>query len=128
MKSTTPSKKSKRSDRLNWLNKFYNGFSEITVLDALDIICTALKCDKVTFRSPVGELPITDLYCDETIFDLPAQCFMLEWFGGPPNNGQWFQASMLALVVDHCLMAMEFGWSERVCNALGMAENYGQKK
>lgn len=114
--------------RLQWLDRFYGGFRTITVLDALDILCTALKCDTVVFRDGKDELPITNLYCNQEIFNLPAQYFVLEWFGGPSDNGQWFQASMLALVVDHCLFAMEQGWSERVCNALGMTENYGKKE
>ena len=125
MKSTKPST---LCDHLLWLNKFYDDFSNITVLDALDILCTALRCDRTMFKTTKGECFITDLYCDETVFNLPAQCFILEWFGGPPKNGQWFRASMLALVVDYCLLAMENGWTERVCNALGMAKSYGQKK
>lgn len=114
--------------RLQWFDRFYGGFGTITVLDALDILCTALKCDTVIFRSNGITYPITDLYCNQEIFNLPAQYFMLDWFGGPLDNGQWFQASLLALLVDHCLFAMTRGWSERVCNALGMAENYGEKE
>jgi hypothetical protein len=122
MKSMSP------NARLHWLDRFYGGFGTITVLDALDILCTAFKGNTIIFRIAGAVYPITDLYCDQEVFNLPAQYFMLEWFGGPPDNGRWFQASMLALVVDHCLFAMEHGWSERVCNALGMAENYGEKE
>ncbi len=128
MKMLSTMKSMSSNDRLTWLDRFYGGFGTITVLDALDILCTALKCDTVVFRVAGITHPITDLYCNQEIFNLPAQYFMLEWFGGPLDNGRWFQASMLALVVDHCLFAMDRGWSERVCNALGMAENYGEKE
>lgn len=114
------------STRLDWLHRFYGGFRAITVLDALDILCVALKSDETTFREGKDPCPITDLYCDQGIFDIPAKSFIMDWYGGPPGKGQWFRASMLALVVDNCLFAMESGSTEKVCNALGMAKRYGE--
>jgi len=112
--------------RLDWLNRFYGGFQGLTVLDSLDILCVALKSDETAFRQGGDPCPITDLYCDQEVFDLPAKSFVLEWYGGPPGKGRWFQASMLALVVDTCLFAMESGSTEKICNALSMAKNYGE--
>jgi len=71
---------------------------------------------------------ITDLYCDAEIYNIPAKSFVFEWLGGPPGeHGGFFKASMLALVVDCCMYAMDKGHAERVCNALGMAKNYGEE-
>ena len=110
----------------NWLNKFYHDFQTLNVLDTLDILCGPLCCEDTRFRRFGNTMePITNLYNDSLIFDLPARCFFIEWIGGPPKNRQWFKASLLAMLVDRCLESMIRGWTSHICDAIKMAERYG---
>jgi hypothetical protein len=110
---------------LVWLDQFYNDFHTLKVLDALDILCESLQCGAMfwDFRGSIG--PITNLYCDKDLFNLPAWRLHAKWLGGPPDGIQWRHGSLLALVTDRCLVAMNAGRTAQVCNAIKLAEKYG---
>jgi hypothetical protein len=113
------------TDTTQWLDKLYTDWRSLNVLDALDILTGPLDCANLQYKAYHKFSPITDLYCDPTIFDLPARCFLLEWLGGPPRGCKWFRASFLALVVDRCLFSMVQGSTVEIHNAISMAERYG---
>jgi hypothetical protein len=109
-----------------WLDNFYHEFQTLNVLDALDILCGPLSSEDSRFRRFGNTMePITNLYNDSLIFDLPARSFFIEWIGGPPNNRRWVKASLLAMLVDRCLESLIRGWTAQVCDAIEMAERYG---
>ena len=110
----------------NWLNKFYHDFQKLSVLDALDILCDPLRSAGSNFRRFGNTTePITNLYNDSLIFDLPARSFFIEWVGGPPLDRKWYKASLLAMLVDRCLGSMIQEETSQVCDAIKMAERYG---
>ena len=110
---------------IQWIDKFYRDWRPLNVLDALDVMIGGLECSKAMFRRSGGECPLTDLYNDSDIFDIPAKSFFIEWYGGPPGMAGWFRGSLLAYLVDRCLYAQAKGWAAQVCNAIKMAERYG---
>jgi len=112
-------------NNVQWLEKFYRDWRSLNVLDALDVMTGGLQCDNAMFRRLGKETPLTALYCVADIFDLPARCFFIEWYGGPPRAAGWFKASLLAFVIDRCLYAQVRGWTAQVCDAIKMAERYG---
>jgi hypothetical protein len=112
-------------DITQWLDTLYSDWRSLNVLDALDILVGPLDHAELHFKYNHKFCPITDLYCNPEIFNLPARSFMLEWLGGPPRSYTWFRASFLALVVDRCLYAMVQGCTSEVHNAISMAEQYG---
>jgi len=110
---------------LKWIDKFYQDWRPLSVLDALDVIIGGLECANAMFRRGSEELPLTDLYNESDLFALPAKSLYIEWYGGPPGLAGWFRASLLCYAVDRCLYAQAKGWAAQVCNAIKMAERYG---